>query len=305
MKKLILLATLISALFSNDLIYVEKEKLDTGFWKGLPYTGNIDIDGNPQGEGTVFSNDDFNEERVKGLFKNGSLIKGKIDFGKRPSFSGETYYFSAEGEVAGDFYFQKGSKVFLDMTKKTKEIMHVESISGTIFYQKYNQMHINSITTYSKMNPANLKLRKCKLKIYQPYKQDTSLRDLNDCKKGPYYQEWFDGLKYEGFITDDYKQDKTYDGTLTWPNGATYSYKGEWIGSNKRAKIKKRLDIVNKRKAKSTPTETKKDTVTSNNQPVKELKQIQDENTQKIVVEKNPVNAKVDASAELKPINME
>lgn len=298
MKKIITLILLCINIFASDTVFIEKEKLDAGFWKGNYYTGNIDLEGYPQGEGTIYRSDDINTLVAQGLFKDGSLQKGKIDFGSRKAGeSGESYNFSANGDITSDYHFQKGSEVSLKFNDESIKKYGKKTIKGRIVELSYDRVNIDSITEYIQSDSNNLKIRKCVLSIFQLYDLKNYYQNLNSCKVGPFYQEWYDGLKFEGYITSAYYNQKTqYDGNLIWPDGLSFNYKGEWKGQEEIEKIKKRLDLLKKQKNNI-------ESETSQSISIEKIKPIDEYNPGVIVEDKKL--SKEYKEKELAPINME
>lgn len=120
------------------------------------------------------------------------------------------------------------------------------------------------------------------------------LHDGLRCYEGDISFAYDDGLTFKGFLTGSGSLE--IDGVLSWKDGTTYPYNGEW-SVDKITKLKKRLDIVNKRNRKE-EAKTKPNLV----QPEK-IKSIKEYNPEVAIDDKKP-STKYEEK-ELVPINME
>lgn len=313
MIRVIVLITLSLKLFSYDLIPVENYILEDGKYKGQMFTGNITIDGLPEGQGTLMCKHDKNILNYKGFFKHGKIVKGyERKCTATTDSTGITFFIHYDGEFKDGGIWVDGGKMKLivdtiprSMAGPTypselenrmaffglKEVsgIHRDARSSGKRHFKgigWPRFILDEAVFIFNNDLKGIKKRKCRVEK----------RDLKFCIDGVFYQEWNSGLIFDGYINETANTGTYYDGTFIWPDGTEYSYKGKkWLDSKKRSSIKKRLDLVNKRKSKKTEAP----------EPIVPVKPISDSSDPSIVVENPKQQSTARQDEELTPINME
>lgn len=141
MRKMILILSLVIGLFANDLIQVENYLLEDGRYKGQQFTGHINIEGLPEGQGTLMCKHDNNILNYKGFFENGKIVKGyERECKVTTDYTNIKLFIYYEGEFEGDeAFWVDGGKMKLivdtipnklDITSDASEIENEKAFLG-------------------------------------------------------------------------------------------------------------------------------------------------------------------------------
>lgn len=285
MKKIIFFIFLTINLFCNDLIYVKNYKLDVGRYEGSLYTGYINIDGYPIGDGILMCDNKPNKVEYEAKFVKGIAQEGKFTACKNWSTkeygdkNGE-YIVQYEGHFGNIKNYDK--QIYVSGNKLTFTFIDsiINKVEGTYFRKnEWSDDHYLDGTLYTKDRP--LKELTCRFRIPRIF-----------CTKGE--MKWVhQDHKFNGYTTGDYNDQ--IEGLITWNDGTNYEYNGQW-NYEKIAKLKKRLDLINKQ-------ESKVDSKIESSTQVEKIKPVKEYNPGVIVENKRP--SKEYKEKELAPINME
>lgn len=283
MYKILFLISLSFEIFANNLIYVENYKLDVGRYKGQIYTGDINIDGYPVGNGKLMCSKNSKKIQYEAKFVDGVATEGILT---------KCANYISSIKVIGE-YIMKYEGPFGDVENSSSQ----SYISG-------NKMSLTFVDNPYFSHLKGIYLKKSRGEHFIDgtiYGKDISTKQVT-CKWGiPNYVQCYEGpLKwthkehsFEGFTKGGMGSE--IEGKIIWKDGTEYDYMGKWDWDNI-AKVKKRLDIVNKRNQKE-KVNTKPTT------PVEKIKSIKEYNPEVVIDDKKP-STKYEEK-ELSPINME
>ncbi len=247
MKKIMLMLLICINLLANDTVYVENYQLDVGRYKDRIYSGYINIDGFPSGKGNLMCKDNPKIYEVE----NGEFIDGKIKSGKWRScytykskfFNNVSYYQTYEG-IFGN-YDNFNLRVPLDKSKVTLIFTGNNEFNKLEGLYEYKQdgvpngglgFSLREQITGTMIRKKGLISLTCKFVLHKELR----------CYEGKLSFLYDNGLAFNGYLTNSNKL--MIDGTLTWADGSSHEYKGEW-STKILNKLKDRLDAIQKTKS--------------------------------------------------------
>lgn len=228
-------------LCANDLLRVEDYKLDNGRYEGQLYTGYINIDGLPIGQGIVMCKDFPDKVEYDAQFKNGVAISGKVNkcenYLARYKKFGE-YNLHYEGPLGN--VKDEDKQLYMNNYRMELTFLHstiLDRLEGTYIYPAKGEHSIKGVMIFKKGG----KLKNIIGEFVIP---------SIVIKNGLFSYESEDH-KFVGIIKDGYDvpwpNNGDIEGVITWNDGVSYKYKGKW-DFEKISNLKKRLDIVSSNK---------------------------------------------------------